>query len=144
MYYHNQRMNSSASQLQNNQIRKTSKTSVLSFILGIAGLPLWGVTLLVIGLAHQYISFLDNTFYIVSSAIPFVLLSVFAIVFGLIAKSRIAKNPDLKGRGFALIGIVAGIITLILLGFIDGNIMLFYTAKVKLYFSFSLDFYELL
>jgi hypothetical protein len=120
-------MNSSASQPQNGQNKRTSKTAILSFILGIAGLPLWGVTLLVIGLAHQYTSFLDNTFYIVSSTIPFVLLSVFAIVFGLIAKSRIAKNPDLKGRGFALIGIVAGIITLILLGFIDGMMAVFST-----------------
>lgn len=37
-------------------------------------------------------------------------LSILAIIFGAVAMGQTAKNPELKGRGMAITGLVLGII----------------------------------
>ena len=43
----------------------------------------------------------------------FMILSVVGIILGALSLGRISKNSDLKGRGFAIAGIIIGVLQLI-------------------------------
>jgi len=48
------------------------------------------------------------------SPIIWIVFSIAGIIFGAIGMARTKKNPELKGRGMAIAGLILGIISLIL------------------------------
>jgi uncharacterized membrane protein len=73
--------------------QKTDVLAIIAMVLGIVGL--------LFGLCCGFF------------AMPF---SIGAIVCGFIAKSKISKNPNLKGRGMALTGILLGFASFVIIG----------------------------
>jgi len=57
--------------------------------------------------------------------------SLLAIIFGIISLVKISRNPNLKGKGFAIAGIILGVVGIILMIFLIIFVILSYYAGIS-------------
>ena len=99
---------SAAPQGPNPTHRKTSGPAVLSFVLGVASLPAFVMTVFL--MAEKVVA---TALSISLFGVLFPAATITAIVTGITAIRRIGKSPGLKGLGFAIAGIAGAFPTLV-------------------------------
>jgi hypothetical protein len=109
------------------QEHKTSKLAITSLALGILAYILLSIQFVFISIPGL------QTFYILGRFIDptaFMVMGLISFAIGIVSIMRIRKNPKLKGKVFAIIGIILGIIPVLLL-------LLFLLVPIVYYFNFA-------
>ena len=99
-------MKSEVDTLPTNKKKRTSKLSIISFVIGVPNL----IVLFVLTMLGRLHLTSDKR---VTNFIPFIIISIAALVSGMIAVNKIEKSDKLKGISLTIVGMLAACFILV-------------------------------